>query len=181
MFLFPNHCFVYSLAVCMMDAVEKEFLTDAQREASVNAEIDKGAMEHVMAEVWKPKSERFSLSAVFPQDFERMSNRETAFDKTLGAKEDGAGIQAMLLMVTQCGYNISDVKGKETSELIPFWNELKADPQWNAGANAFGALLVGTQNDRVSTTIRGVQPSSRMELTLYFYFSLFAVLRKPEN
>lgn len=130
-----------------------EYFIDVNREEEVNAEVDKFFMENVYAELMAKERGNFGLWDVVPSAFETIQKREAKFTLSTGAKERGAGAQALLLLVVQCGFNIRDVKGKESNELLPFWNEVKTEESWNAGVHAFGALLVGCQDARVSMSI----------------------------
>ena len=98
----------------------------------------------VFPKIYKMLKERDNITITGPQ-----TKKHAGGD----ASADNSGTQAMVIMTVMACMNLEDMKATPTQELVPFFEELKKDESWAHGLHAFGTVLLGIQDHKVSIAV----------------------------
>ena len=125
-------------------------------------EVDTGKLDMLLAKhaaTYANRSQGFAK--VFPKIFKTLQERDNITITGPSTKQhpegdaaaDNSGIQAMVIMTIMANMNLEDMTATAAQELVPFFEELKKDANWAHGLHAFGTVLLGIQDHKVSIAV----------------------------
>ena len=177
------HSWFTSFSYCKAQFRYKEKASDKEplRKLKPSAEIDIGLAQNSIQYV----EPRAGFQGIFPHVADALRDRE-GLSLWCDSKSDDdqpdqytpvdpSALQAMVILAVMANMNLDDPTCDETGELVPFFEQLKRNPNWKNGLHAYGAVLMGIQEDMVSIpSYKSGMPLSENTFLLIafeFYFS----------